>query len=107
MRVESLDSTHPQRRSARRRRVDPRVVTGWKFAAPGLTLIAIFIGVPLAYALLLTISSFTLLHPRFHPFVGPANFRRVMSDEYFWHSVWLTIKYSSFTVVFEFLLGLG
>ncbi len=82
-------------------------MTGWKFAAPGLALITIVIGLPLLYALLLTISSFTLLHPRFHPFIGLDNFRRVMSDEYFWHSVWLTIKYSSFTVVFEFLLGLG
>ena len=92
---------------ARRRRADRSVLTGWKFAAPGLTLIAIVIGLPLVYALLLTVSSFTLLHPRLHPFVGLENFRRVMSDEYFWHSVWLTIKYSGFTVVFEFLLGLG
>ena len=92
---------------ARRRPADRSTVTGWKFAAPGLTLIAIVIGLPLVYALLLTISSFTLLHPRLHPFVGLENFRRVMSDEYFWHSVWLTIKYSGFTVVFEFLLGLG
>jgi hypothetical protein len=34
-------------------------VTGWKFAAPGLALIAIVIGLPLAYALLLTVSSFS------------------------------------------------
>ena len=97
-----IESSH-----ARRRPEDRSAVTGWKFAAPGLTLIAIVIGLPLVYALLLTVSSFTLLHPRLHPFVGLENFRRVMSDEYFWHSVWLTIKYSGFTVVFEFLLGLG
>jgi multiple sugar transport system permease protein len=30
-----------------------------------------------------------------------------MGDEYFWHSVWLTIKYSSLTVIGESLLGLG
>jgi len=102
MTTDTLDST-------RRRRPPPDrwVMTGWKFAAPGLALITIVIGLPLLYALLLTISSFTLLHPRFHPFIGLENFRRVMGDEYFWHSVWLTIKYSSFTVVFEFLLGLG
>src|SRR5215813_2585603 len=90
-----------------RQAVDRWTLTGWKFAAPGLTLITIVIGLPLVYALLLTISSFTLLHPRLRPFVGLANFRRVMGDEYFWHSLWLTIKYSSCTVVFEFLLGLG
>jgi multiple sugar transport system permease protein len=69
--------------------------------------IAIVIGFPLLYALLLTVSSFTLLHPRFAPLVGLANFRRVMGDEYFWHSVRLTIGYSSLTVTGEFLLGLG
>ena len=82
-------------------------MTGWKFAAPGLALIAIVIGLPLAYALLLTVSSFTLLHPRLHPLMGLENFQRVMADEYFWHSVWLTIKYSSLTVIGESLLGLG
>src|SRR5215469_4292545 len=91
----------------RPRRVDRWTWIGWKFAAPGLSVIAIVIGLPLIYALLLTVSSFTLLHPRFAPLVGLANFRRVMGDEYFWHSVWLTIGYSSLTVTGEFLLGLG
>jgi len=86
---------------------DLQVATGWRFAAPGLSIIAIVIGLPLLYALLLTVSSFTLLHPRLHPLVGIDNFRRVMSDEYFWHSVWVTIKYSSITVAGEFLLGLA
>jgi multiple sugar transport system permease protein len=91
----------------RRRRIDRWTLIGWRFAAPGLSVIAIVIGFPLLYALLLTVSSFTLLHPRFAPLVGLANFRRVMGDEYFWHSVWLTIGYSSLTVVGEFLLGLA
>ena len=91
----------------RPRRVDRWTWIGWKFAVPGLSVIAIVIGLPLIYALLLTVSSFTLLHPRFAPLVGLANFRRVMGDEYFWHSVWLTIGYSSLTVTGEFLLGLG
>jgi multiple sugar transport system permease protein len=86
---------------------DLQVATGWRFAAPGLSIIAIVIGLPLLYALLLTVSSFTLLHPRLHPLVGIDNFRRVMSDEYFWHSVWVTIKYSSITVAGESLLGLA
>lgn len=82
-------------------------VTGWKFAAPGLSLLVIVMGFPLLYAVLLTLSSFTLLHPRFEPFVGFENFQTVMADPYFWHSVWLTIKYSAVAVVGEFLLGLA
>jgi multiple sugar transport system permease protein len=95
-----------QRRRASRTR-DRWAVTGWKFALPGLSVIAIVMGFPLVYAVLLSISSFTLLHPRLQPFVWLENFSAVMADEYFWHSVWLTIKYSSITVTGEFLLGLG
>ena len=90
-----------------RLRIDRWDWTGWKFALPGLSVIAIVMGFPLIYAVLLAISSFTLLHPRLSPFVGWENFATVMDDEYFWHSVWLTIQYSSFTVIGEFLLGLS
>jgi multiple sugar transport system permease protein len=90
----------------KRRPHDRWRATGWKFAAPGLSMIAIVMGVPLVYALLLSLSSFTLLHPELEPFVGLENFREVMEDEYFWHSLWITIKYSALTVTGEFVLGL-
>lgn len=80
--------------------------TGWKFAAPGLSMIAIVMGFPLVYALLLSLSSFTLLKPKLRPFIGLENFRAIMADEYFWHSVWVTIEYSAVTVMGEFVLGL-
>jgi multiple sugar transport system permease protein len=99
---DALDRVHRHRRL-----LDRRAATGWTFAAPGLAIIGIVIGLPLIYALLLTVSSFTLLHPRLHPLVGMANFRQVTGDEYFWHSLWLTIKYSTCTVAGEFLLGLA
>jgi multiple sugar transport system permease protein len=101
MAVEAL----PGARSIRLR-IDRWDWTGWKFALPGLSVIAMVMGFPLIYAVLLAISSFTLLHPHLSPFVGWENFATVTDDEYFWHSVWLTIQYSSFTVIGEFLLGL-
>jgi multiple sugar transport system permease protein len=91
----------------RRRPRDRWRATGWKFAAPGLSMIAIVMGFPLAYAVLLSVSSFTLIHPKLKPFVGFDNFTTVFSDPYFWHSVWVTMKYSAVTVAGEFLLGLG
>src|SRR3569623_238733 len=81
--------------------------TGWKFAAPGLSMITIVMGFPLVYAVLLSVSSFTLLHPSFKPYTGIENYQTVYSDPYFWHSVWITVKYSAVTVAGEFLLGLG
>ena len=93
-------------RKKQRRPRDRWRATGWKFAAPGLSMIAIVMGFPLVYAALLSISSFTLLHPRLSPLVGLENFRTVMADEYFWHSLLVTIEYSAVTVMGEFLLGL-
>jgi multiple sugar transport system permease protein len=90
----------------RRKARDRWRATGWKFAVPGLSMIAIVMGFPLVYAVLLSLSSFTLLHPKLDPFVGFENFRTVFSDPYFWHSVWITVKYSSITVAGEFVLGL-
>ncbi len=94
-------------RSDRRRGRDRWRATGWKFAAPGLGAIAIVMGFPLAYAVLLTISSFTLLHTRLMPLVGFDNFRTVMADVYFWHSIRTTVVYAVVTVVGEFVIGLG
>jgi multiple sugar transport system permease protein len=69
-------------------------------------MIAIVMGFPLGYAVLLSISSFTLIHPRLEPYLGFENFRIAFSDPYFWHSVWITVKYSAVTVGGEFVLGL-
>jgi multiple sugar transport system permease protein len=93
-------------RKKQRRPRDRWRATGWKFAAPGLSMIAIVMGFPLVYAVFLSVSSFTLLHPKLSPLVGLENFRTVMADEYFWHSVLVTIEYSAVTVIGEFLLGL-
>ena len=80
---------------------------GWAFAAPGFIVLTLIMGFPLFYSVLLSVSSFTLLHPKLLPFAGLDNFSRVMADDYFWNSFWLTIKYSAATVTGEFLLGLG
>ena len=80
---------------------------GWFFAAPGLVTLALVMGFPLVYGVLIAFSSFTLRHLQLAPFVGFDNFVAVFSDEYFRNSVWLTLKYSVATVTGEFLLGLG
>lgn len=82
-------------------------ITGWAFAAPGLVTLAMVMGFPLVYAVILAVSSYTLMRPRLLPFVGLDNFRSVMADEYFWNAFWLTLKYSGATVIGEFVLGLG
>jgi multiple sugar transport system permease protein len=81
--------------------------TGWAFALPGLLTLVVVMGFPLVYALLISLSSLTLLKPMLQPFVGLRNFTTVMADPLFWGAVWLTIKYSVVTVVGEFVIGLA
>jgi multiple sugar transport system permease protein len=88
-------------------RFDRQWKTGWAFALPGLSLLAIVMGFPLVYAALMAVSSLTLMHPRLLPLVGWDNFARVLGDPGFLHALWLTFGYSFVTVAGEFAIGLA
>ncbi len=88
-------------------RLDREWKTGWAFAAPGFAMLAIVMGFPLVYAVLMALSSQTLLHPGLLPFKGLANFQAVLSDPHFWEATWLTVVYSIVTVAGEFVFGLA
>lgn len=83
-----------------------RVRAGWSFAAPGLTMLGVVMGIPLVYALVISLSSMTLLKPALG-FTGLTNFATIMAEPLFWHSLWLTLRYSVATVVGEFVVGLA
>ena len=89
------------------RRQEREWKTGWAFALPGFSALAIVMGFPLVYALVMSVSSQTLLHPQLLPLKGLDNFILVMSDPGFWGATWLTVIYSVVTVAGEFVLGLG
>lgn len=82
-------------------------LTGWGFAAPGLALLATVMGFPLVYAILMSLSSLTLLHPQLTPWKGVGNFASLFGNPLFWSTLLLTIRYSVVTVVSEFVIGLG
>lgn len=81
--------------------------TGWAFSLPGLLTLAIVMGFPLIYAVLMALSSMTLLRPSLFPFTGLDNFSHIMGNPQFWDSLWLTVEYSVVTVAGEFIFGLG
>ena len=61
-------------------------VTGWAFALPGLLALAIVLGFPVIYSVVLAFSSYTLLHTELFPLAGLDNFISVLSSDTFWHS---------------------
>jgi len=81
--------------------------TGLGFSLPGLITLGLVIGLPLIYALAMSLSSMTLLRPNLLPFVGFDNYARITHNAQFWHSLILTAKYSFITVTAEFIIGLG
>lgn len=80
-------------------------MAGRLFALPGLSLLAITIGLPLVFALVIALSSMTLIHPQLAPFSGLSNFIEVTSDPRFWQSLFLTIRFSALAVIGEFVVG--
>ncbi|MEO7381485.1 MAG: sugar ABC transporter permease [Paracoccaceae bacterium] len=87
-------------------RVQDTVRVGWGFAAPGLTMLAIVIGLPLFYAAAISVSSMTLLKPDLH-LTGFGNFAQIISEPLFWNSLWITLRYSIAAVTGEFVVGLS
>lgn len=83
-----------------------RIRAGWSFAAPGLAMLALVMGIPLFYALAISLSTMTMIRPDLH-FAGIVNFAKIMSEPLFWHSLWLTLRYSVAAVIGEFIIGFG
>ncbi|MFV0245074.1 MAG: carbohydrate ABC transporter permease [Qingshengfaniella sp.] len=83
-----------------------RFRAGWGFAAPGLAMLGLVIGLPLIYALLIALSSMTMIRPHLH-ITGLDNFISIMSEPLFWASLWLTLRYSIIAVIGEFAVGLA
>lgn len=81
--------------------------TGWAFSLPGLLTLAVVMGLPLVYAVLMSLSPMTLMRPVLLPLTGLENYIRVLHNAQFWGSLWLTVKYSLVTVVAEFVIGLS
>lgn len=82
-------------------------IVGWGFAAPGLALLTAVMGFPVIYAVLMSVSSLTLLHPHLTPWRGIGNFVALFVNPLFWSTLLLTIRYTVVTVASEFVIGLG
>ncbi len=65
------------------------------FTAPALALIAVFLVFPALWTLYIGVTDFRLTgaEARSPSFVGLENYRRALSDETFWNSLWLTLLF--------------
>ena len=70
----------------------------WGFLAPGLAHLAAFAFAPVAFAVYLSFHRWGLVEP-VRPWVGLANYRAVLSDAHFWHSLRVTGLYALYVPV--------
>ena len=75
---------------------------------PGLIIIVLVIGVPMAYSLYLSLTNFTFASARSTQFIGFENYVTLLfHDKLFWPVFGRTILFTTIAVNVEFILGLG
>jgi multiple sugar transport system permease protein len=82
----------------------PDWLAAYLFFLPAAILLAGVIGYPFVYAFFLSFTRTTSLEVG--PFIGLDNYTRLWSDSSFITSVWITVKYTFFAVLFKFIVGM-
>ena len=86
------------------RRFRRRRLVGYAFVAPVFLFLCAIIVFPLGHAFWTSLQRVRGLRSTF---VGAANYVHVLTDDTFWHSLWLSFAYTSVSVALHMLLGLA
>jgi trehalose/maltose transport system permease protein len=102
----SVATPAPTRRRRRTKLQRGQTRIAWLLLLPSLAVVALVAFYPLGKTIYqsFTDQEFLALEPT--KWVGLANYRQLWHDTVFRDSIWLTIKFTVITVVFEFALGL-
>lgn len=74
---------------------------------PTLLVLAVVVGYPVVYTLLLSVQDYNLLEIEPARYVGVENFAKIFSDRIFWQSLWNTAYYTFGSVAASAIIGLG
>ena len=88
----------------------PRTPAGFLFAGPALAALALFFVLPVAAALLLSVTDFdlyALADPASLRFVGLANYARLLADPTFWTALANTLTFAAVGGTLSVLVSLG
>jgi ABC-type sugar transport system permease subunit len=75
------------------------------FLAPSTLVFAVFVFLPLFFTFILSLTDWNLISPE-KPFVGLANFAKLVHDRLFWKVLWNTTVFSLFSVTGAMIVGL-
>jgi multiple sugar transport system permease protein len=100
------EQTLPSRRALKTRSLERRRAwTGVQLVAPAFIVVAVFFLVPLGYAFYISLTNWPLVGA--YHFVGLANYRALLHDTVFLHSVLFTFEYTAIVTPCLFLVGYG
>jgi len=74
---------------------------------PTLVVMAVVVGYPIVYTILLSVEDYNLLDFSPANFVGADNYAKLFADPIFWQSLWNTAVYTFGSVGISALIGLG
>lgn len=80
-------------------------LTGTLFVLPALIALTAVVVLPLLWSLVVSFSDYSFLMPVVKSFTGLTNYLTAFGNQYFWNSLWVTLKFVVFVVALEFLLG--
>jgi multiple sugar transport system permease protein len=80
---------------------------GWLLCAPAALVMLAVTGWPILYSIVLSVQRFDLKFPHQRMFVGVDNYVTVLSNQYWWTAVGLTLGITVVSVVIEFVLGMA
>lgn len=78
---------------------------GWLMVSPSLAALFLIILFPVFWALFTSVHDYTLIVPNFDTFTGFENFRRVLEDSEFRHSLSVTAFFVMAVILLEFAVG--
>jgi multiple sugar transport system permease protein len=79
---------------------------GFMLIAPAVIVMIAVTGYPLIYAVYLSFERYNLELPQDRAFVGFANYGAVLSSQYWWHALWVTLVITVFSVAITLVLGM-
>lgn len=95
-------SAAPGGRRGRRR--PPAAAAGWLFAAPGLTILGVFVAWPIVQSFRYSLYDWRI-GAKVQEWVGLGNYAALVEDRLFWNALRVTLVFSAVSVVAQMVLG--
>ncbi|HKB29491.1 MAG TPA: sugar ABC transporter permease [Streptosporangiaceae bacterium] len=79
---------------------------GWLLIAPAVIVMIAVTAYPIFYAINLSLQRYDLRFPNLAHYIGFSNYGAVLTSQYWWHALWVTLIITVVSVAIELVLGM-